>query len=1164
MYRYRRIRSFSYTFMIPVCFPVGLYLNESSGLFFSASGGNGCAVREEMIAGGVWEGGLVITLILLVGAVVRRAGGGNGQSAEPGDGSSPTPLSQERELNRALLDALAQPAAVASMDGTLYRWNDRFSDQVLPSGSADGPRDASSAKPDRGPNEASERGEPITLWDVFGSVHRGRLHDLRTEAEEEGEATALMAPIGSGRADAPSWWTARCIHAEEPLLLLVGAPAPPSQQRQSSEVRTAEGEDADGDRERQCQYVVENVADVITRHTADTTCTFATPSVEGLLGYKPEEIIGQPCVDLMHPEDRPQTWTNIDRALDGEIVKRRARLRHKDGHYVWVEMTSRKWTGGQDRSASGSDALPEAQGSLVVSTRNVTDRVLAEKALQESEKRLRQLAENVQGVFWLRTKDTYLYVSPAYERIWGRPIEELYQDPEAYLTSIHPEDRDRVIEAMDREWDEGELTLEYRIVRPDGTVRWVHSVAGRVETESGPNRYAGYAVDVTNQKAQEEALRQSEERWRRLVETHIEPILISVEGTIRYINPSGAELLGAESPGDLVGRSVRSFVTQEYEEDVETRLAELEAGRATEPFEYRVRRLDGKTRIVESQSVPIQYDGEQAAQTVLRDITDWRAAQNKLEYRVLLENLIVDLSTRFIDMEAGVTDERIEAALGRIGPFVGADRCYVFLFDNEADTLSNTHEWCGPGVAPQKDMIQEVPQDRFAWLMEQLHVERSIHVPDVADLPPEAAEEQSVLVAQNVQSLVLVPMSDGRRLIGFVGFDAVKQKRMWESETIMLLRVLGDTFANALMRKEAEQALREREAQYRSVVENVRDVVFQTDIDGHWTFLNPAWEGMTGYSVEDTLGNPCLAYFKGPELDAMTEVFDGTRSFCRSEVRLRTRDGSVRWVALFAQSLQEEDGALTGVVGTLHDITERKRMEQQTREALRRERELNRLKSSVVSMVSHEFRTPLSTIRSSAEMLGEFFDEWSPEKRKKYVDRIHRQIDRMSRLLGDVITTSKLDAEHDEPNPVSLDLRRFQREVADEVRAHLGTDRAVSVEMHDVPDEIEVDPDLLHHIVSNLLSNALKYSPDETEVSVTWEVRGETLSVCVSDRGIGIPTSDQEHLFRAFFRAGNVGSAEGSGLGTTIVKRAVDVYGGTISVDSASGEGTTFRITLPL
>jgi len=1102
--------------------------------------------------------------LLMLGATFHRGRGSNGVNSGSDDDSVSIQdrFDREQHLNRALLDAFSRPAAVASMDGILRRWNDCFAEEVLGGNAsieesrADGP----------GPDPSTEDDAPsgaLTLCDVFGSVHRGRLHDLRAEAEEQGEATALMAPIGRGRADAPAWWTARCIQADPPLVLLTGASAPAGE-RGSRAGRDGGNGDPISARDRQHRFVVENVADVITRHTSDTTCTFATPSVERLLGYTPDEIVGQPCVDLVHPEDRPQTWTNVDRALDGEIVKRRARLRHKDGHYVWVEMTSRKWTGAEDVVGSEATSLDEAQGSLVVSTRNVTDRVLAEKALQESEKRFRQLAENVQGVFWLRTEDSYLYVSPAYERVFGRPIEELYQDPEAYLTSIHPEDRDQVYDAMHSEWDEGEVTMEYRITRPDGTIRWVHSVAGKVDTEAGPDRYAGYAVDVTAQKAQEEALRQSEERWRRLVETHIEPILISVGGTIRYINPSGADLLGAESPGDLVGRSVQSFVAEEYEDDVKSRLDDLEAGRATDPFEYRVRRLDGSIRIVESQSVPIQYDGEQAAQTVLRDITEWRAAQNKLEYRVLLENLIVDLSTRFIDMEAGVTDKRIESALGRIGPFVGADRTYVFLFDNEAGTLSNTHEWSGPGVEPQKDMIQDVPQERFSWLVKQLRAERSLHVPDVGDLPSEAAEEKSVLVAQNVQSLVLVPMSDGRRLIGFVGFDAVKQQRTWESETIMLLRVLGDTFANALMRKEAEQTLREQEAQYRSVVENVRDVVFRTDVDGHWTFLNPAWEAMTGYGVKDTLGNPCLAYFEGPELDALSEVFDGERTACRSEVRLRTRNGSVRWMALFAQSLQEEAGTLAGVVGTLHDITERKRMEQQTREALRRERELNRLKSSVVSMVSHEFRTPLSTIRSSAEMLGEFFDEWSPEKRKKYVDRIHRQIDRMSRLLGDVITTSKLDAEHDEPSPMEVDLRRFQREVADEVRAHLGTDRSVDVEMKDVPEQLMVDPDLLHHIASNLLSNALKYSPEDTEVSVTWQVQGETLSLQVADQGIGIPASDKEHLFRAFFRASNVENAEGSGLGMTIVKRAVDVYGGTIAVDSSSGRGTTFDVTLPL
>ena len=1107
-------------------------------------------------------------------------------------------LDQEQKVSTALLDAVAKPAAIADLDGTLHRWNDAFAEQVIGTTSRTAPpapspvphtpsREADGDDPTAGGSEAEAGGDgrdncssgnepqPGTLTDVYGPVHRGRVHDLLQTVCREGAAEAHLPPVEGDRPDAPSYWRAERIEGTDGLLMLTGVPAPSrgdgAEAAAADPASNRSGRDVN---ENECRYVVNNVADVITRHTADTTCTFATPSVQALLGYPPEEIVGRPCIELMHPDDRPPTWTNIDRALDGEIVKRRARLQHKNGHYVWVEMTSRKWAGA-DRPdlpapVEGAGAAGNG-GALVVSTRNVTDRVLAEKALQESEKRLRQVTENVQGVFWLRTKEQYLYISPAYERIWGRPVEELYEHPEAYLSSIHPEDRPRVVQAMRNGWSDGELTLEYRVVQPDGSIRWVHSVAGHVETGTGPDRYAGYAVDVTAQKAQEEALRQSEERWRRLVETHMEPILISVGGRIRYINPSGADLLGADSPGDLVGRSVRDFVADGYEDRVDERLADLEAGRATEPFEYRVRRLDGETRIVESQSVPIRYDGERAAQTVLRNITDWRAAQDKLEYRVLLENLIVDLSTRFIDMDAGITDRRIEEALGRIGPFVGADRSYVFLFDNDAETLSNTHEWCGPGITSHRDQIQNVPQERFAWLMDRLRTESAVHVPDVDDLPPEAEALRAVLHAQSVQSLVLVPMSNGRRLIGFAGFDAVETPRTWESETIMLLRVLGDTFANALIRKEAEQTLREREAQYRSVVENVRDVVFQIDADGHWSFLNPAWEALTGYPVEETTGNPSLAYFEGPELEEMCGVFRGEQSSCRSEVKLRTRDGSVRWMALFAQTLQEgheedgpADGHTSGIVGTLHDITERKRMEQQTREALRRERELNRLKSSVVSMVSHEFRTPLSTIRSSAEMMGEFFEQWSPEKRKKYVDRIHRQIDRMSRLLGDVITTSKLDAEHDTPTPAPIDPHRFQREVTDEVCAHLGVDRIVEVDTIGLPDEIAVDPDLLHHILSNLLSNALKYSPDDTPVRVRWKMENHTLKLRVADEGIGIPESDQEHLFRAFFRAGNVGGADGSGLGMTIVKRAVEVYDGSIDVDSRDGDGTTFEVTLPL
>jgi PAS domain S-box-containing protein len=407
-------------------------------------------------------------------------------------------------------------------------------------------------------------------------------------------------------------------------------------------------------------------------------------------------------------------------------------------------------------------------------------------------------------------------------------------------------------------------------------------------------------------------------------------------------------------------------------------------------------------------------------------------------------------------------------------------------------------------------------------------------------------------------------MTEGTRLVGFVGFDAVQQPRSWEEETIMLLRVLGDTFANSLARMETEQALREREAQYRSVVENVRDIVFQTDTDGCWTFLNPAWEEATGFSVEESLGQ---RFDKHIESDHFGDDGPCASMLCgeeegRFEVELQGRKGT-RWMALFAQALYDDDGRRTGVAGTLHDITDRKRMEQKTREALQRERELNKLKSSFVSMVSHEFRTPLSTIRSSSEMIARFIEQGRDEKRDKYLRRIRRQVDRMTRLLGDVITTSKLDAQNNGPDLYATDLRRFMREIGEEMQSHFGRDRTLDIDLVDVPDRVPLDRDLLHHIAGNLISNALKYSPEEEPVEVSFRLDDEYLAMQVRDHGIGISASDEPHLFQAFYRGGNVGKIEGVGLGMTIVRRAVDVYDGTIGWETTPGGGTTFTVILP-
>jgi signal transduction histidine kinase len=147
---------------------------------------------------------------------------------------------------------------------------------------------------------------------------------------------------------------------------------------------------------------------------------------------------------------------------------------------------------------------------------------------------------------------------------------------------------------------------------------------------------------------------------------------------------------------------------------------------------------------------------------------------------------------------------------------------------------------------------------------------------------------------------------------------------------------------------------------------------------------------------------------------------------------------------------------------------------------------------------------------------------------------------------------------------VNTDLRYFMREIGEEMRSHFGHHRRLNVEVDDLPRQVPVDRDLLHHIVGNLTSNALKYSPDDAPVDIKLTLRDGDLRLCVRDYGIGIDASDEPHLFQAFYRGSNVGKVEGVGLGMTIVRRAVDVYEGSLHWSSTPGGGTTFIVHLPL
>lgn len=246
------------------------------------------------------------------------------------------------------------------------------------------------------------------------------------------------------------------------------------------------------------------------------------------------------------------------------------------------------------------------------------------------------------------------------------------------------------------------------------------------------------------------------------------------------------------------------------------------------------------------------------------------------------------------------------------------------------------------------------------------------------------------------------------------------------------------------------------------------------------------------------------------------------------------------------------------------EITERQRLEEELRHALAKEKELSDLKSNIISVVSHEYRTPLATILSSAELLENYSHKWTEDKKQRHFQRIQSSVHHLTQLVSDVLVLSKAEAGKLEFNPVPLDLVAFCRELVEELQLTVRTEHNISFMCLDSGIEACLDEKLLRQFLSNLISNAIKYSPEGGNIQ--FELFGEQDAVTfrIRDQGIGIPLKDQAQLFEAFHRSSNVGTISGTGLGLAIVKRCVELHGGQIAVESEVGVGTTFTITLPL
>lgn len=356
------------------------------------------------------------------------------------------------------------------------------------------------------------------------------------------------------------------------------------------------------------------------------------------------------------------------------------------------------------------------------------------------------------------------------------------------------------------------------------------------------------------------------------------------------------------------------------------------------------------------------------------------------------------------------------------------------------------------------------------------------------------------------------------------------------------------------------------EALVTSIVQLAADAIIMIDEAQKIVFFNLGAEQIFGYPSQEVIGLP-LDILLPERFQDLHRKHVARFSTAGEQARfMKQRDELVGRrkngeefpaEATISQHQTHHQKTLTVI---LRDNTERK----QTQEELARERELNELKSRFVSMVSHEFRTPLAIISSTAGILLNHSHHLSEPQQRTRMETIQTQVTHLADLLNDILLISRAEQVGLEFHPANLDIEQLCRHTVQEQQSLAGDSHHISFSAQGECVAFVGDRQLLLRLFNNLISNAMKYSPDGGPVDVDLACDAQAVVITIRDEGLGIPEADQKHLFEPFHRAENVGTIPGTGLGLSIIKQVVEAHSGTIEFESQPEQGTTFRITLPL
>lgn len=486
----------------------------------------------------------------------------------------------------------------------------------------------------------------------------------------------------------------------------------------------------------------------------------------------------------------------------------------------------------------------------------------------------------------------------------------------------------------------------------------------------------------------------------------------------------------------------------------------------------------------------------------------------------------------------------------------------LLVEDNPADVAlliellqdSEAHCWQITSVGRLRPALSQLQETRFDAVLLDLSLPDSRGVDTVTQLHAAVPHVPIVvLTGLHDKTIALQAMAEGAQDYLVKG----------EISSELLIR----TVEYAIERMQILKKLQESEYRFREVFDQTFQCMGLLNLDGVLLDINQSIWATFGFPVESIKNTPIWdalywRSFAASQAWLRTAVARAAQGeVVQGEIQASTVRNQVVWLDFSIKPVKDDKGAISLLIAEGRDITEVKRAEAEIQQALETERELNQMKNSFISMVSHEFRNPIATIRFAAEVLEDV--DLPPERKKKYFEHLQLSIDQLLELLDEVLLLGRTESGRVELEPTLINLEKFCSDLVETFQVTGNSSHQILFSCQGDFSEAEMDAGLLRHILVNLLSNAIKYSPEGSLVQFTLLCQKDQAIFRIQDQGIGIPKADQEKLFQTFHRARNVGKVQGTGLGLAIVKRCVDLQNGQIQVESEEGVGTTFTVILP-